>query len=28
MDPVTQAEKQVEAALDNLVATGALQKTN
>ena len=28
MDPVTHAEKQVEAALDDLVATGALQETN
>ena len=25
LDPVTHAEKQVEAALDDLVATGALQ---
>jgi DDE superfamily endonuclease len=28
MDSVTHAEKQVEAALDDLVATGALQETN
>jgi hypothetical protein len=28
MDPVAHAEKQVEAALDDLVATGALQKSN
>lgn len=28
MNPAAQAERQVEAALDDLVATGALQKTN
>jgi len=28
MDPIANAERQVEVALDNLVATGALQKTN
>ena len=28
MDPITHAEQQVETALDDLVATGALQRTN